>query len=134
MKLISKCCILFLIAEISARNGQEVYDFQTLPPLPPGRPGSGSISSAPPASDALLTDWEGEHWASLDADLDKVALSWNVDEDYITFQVSEIIENLCIDRQPSHLPVCGQLNDALHETRVVVIALIPPIIPSKSSP
>jgi hypothetical protein len=38
-------------------------------------------------ADALLSDWEGDHWASLDADLDKVALSWTTDDKYITFQV-----------------------------------------------
>lgn len=43
-----------------------------------------------PESDALLTDWEGQHWASLDADQDKVALSWTADEKRITFQVRKI--------------------------------------------
>ena len=40
------------------------------------------------SADALLSDWEGDHWASLDADMDKVALSWTTDAEHITFQVS----------------------------------------------
>ncbi len=52
-------------------------------------------------SDALLTDWEGQHWASLDADEDKVALSWTADEKRITFQVIYIACHLLrIDRAP----------------------------------
>ena len=38
-------------------------------------------------ADALLSDWEGDHWASLDADQDKLALSWTKTEEDITFQV-----------------------------------------------
>ena len=38
-------------------------------------------------ADALLSDWEGDHWVSLDADLDKVSLSWTTDAEHITFQV-----------------------------------------------
>ena len=48
-----------------------------------------------PESDALLTDWEGQHWASLDADQDKVALSWTTDEKRITFQVRIIMTVGC---------------------------------------
>ena len=41
------------------------------------------------SADALLSDWEGEHWASLDADQDKVALSWTTTSDEAIFQVSK---------------------------------------------
>jgi len=40
-----------------------------------------------PTSESLLTDWEGQRWTSLDADEDRVALSWSADDEYITFQV-----------------------------------------------
>ena len=40
-------------------------------------------------ADALLSDWEGDHWVSLDAELDKVSLSWTTDAEHITFQVSK---------------------------------------------
>ena len=51
---------------------------------PPPREGTAPMM---PTSDALLTDWEGQHWVSLDAEQDKVALSWTADQEYITFQV-----------------------------------------------
>ena len=38
-------------------------------------------------SDALLSEWEGEHWASLDPEEDKVAISWTNTETDITMQV-----------------------------------------------
>lgn len=84
--IVAHLCLLIAIGTCLA---EDVYDFQTLPPLPP-RQGGRSYqpqAASPPVSDALLTDWEGKHWASLDADQDKVALSWNVDQEYITFQV-----------------------------------------------
>ena len=54
-----------------------------------------SIKTLPPdyarpvleSADALLSDWEGEHWASLDADLDKVALAWTTSQNEAIFQV-----------------------------------------------
>ena len=54
-----------------------------------------SIKTLPPdyarpvfeSADALLSDWEGEHWASLDADQDKVALSWTTNSEEAIFQV-----------------------------------------------
>ncbi len=39
------------------------------------------------SADALMSDWEGDHWASLDADQDKVALSWSTTDDEAIFQV-----------------------------------------------
>ncbi len=67
-----------LLCSIVAVSGQESeLRFKTLP--------HGLRSM--PKSDALLTDWEGQHWVSLDADEDKVALSWTADKEYITFQV-----------------------------------------------
>ena len=54
-----------------------------------------SIKTLPPdyarpvfeSADALLSDWGGEHWASLDADQDKVALSWTTNSEEAIFQV-----------------------------------------------
>ena len=54
---------------------------ETLPPDFSRRPAFES-------ADALLSDWEGQHWASLDADQDKVALSWTTTNDEAIFQVS----------------------------------------------
>ena len=56
-----------------------------------------SIKTLPPdynrpvfeSADALLSDWEGEHWASLDADQDKVALSWTTNSEEAIFQVGQ---------------------------------------------
>ena len=56
-----------------------------------------SIKTLPPdysmprfeSADALLSDWEGEHWASLDADQDKVALSWTTTAEEAIFQVRQ---------------------------------------------
>jgi len=57
-----------------------------------------SIKTLPPdyarpvfeSADALLSDWEGEHWASLDADQDKVALSWTTNSEEAIFQVQVV--------------------------------------------
>ena len=59
-----------------------------------------SIKTLPPdyakpvfeSADALLSDWEGEHWASLDADQDKVALSWTTNSEEAIFQVGRFIK------------------------------------------
>ena len=51
----------------------------------------GTRGARMPASDALLTDWEGQHWAALDADQGKVAMSWTTDQEFITFQVGQSI-------------------------------------------
>ena len=72
------------IAAHSSRHGNSEYDIKTLPPTEV-YDDSGNLRVA----DALLSDWEGQHWASLDADEDKVALSWTTDKEYITFQVGE---------------------------------------------
>ena len=68
----------------SAASGQyeEEVSFRTLAPGDRGGH-TGGLHVA----DALLSDWEGDHWVSLDADLDKVALSWKTTEKEITFQV-----------------------------------------------
>jgi hypothetical protein len=57
-----------------------------------------SIKTLPPdyarpvfeSADALLSDWEGEHWASLDADQDKVALSWTTNSEEAIFQIQVV--------------------------------------------
>ena len=55
---------------------------ETLPPDYSRRPAFESAN-------ALLSEWEGDHWASLDADQDKVALSWTTTSDEAIFQVSK---------------------------------------------
>ena len=42
------------------------------------------------SADALLSNWDGDHWASLDADQDMVNLQWTSNSEEITFQVREI--------------------------------------------
>ena len=42
-------------------------------------------------ADALLSDWEGQHFAPLDADQDKVAFSWTVETDEIVGQVGQLL-------------------------------------------
>ena len=71
-----------LIGLSSAYDSRSQFDIKTLPPTEV-YDDSGNLRVA----DALLSDWEGQHWASLDADEDKVALSWTTDKEYITFQV-----------------------------------------------
>lgn len=39
------------------------------------------------SADALLSDWDGDHWASLDADQDRVNLQWSSTAEEIIFQV-----------------------------------------------
>ena len=39
------------------------------------------------SADALLSNWDGDHWASLDADQDMVNLQWSSNSEEITFQV-----------------------------------------------
>lgn len=61
----------------------------SLKPLP-----SAIGENEPPrveTADALLSDWEGQHFAILDGDQDKVALSWTIENDHIMCQVSKKI-------------------------------------------
>ena len=61
----------------------DIVDDLAIKPLPaPQRP-----SKALETADALLSDWEGQHFAALDADQDKVALSWSVENDELVCQV-----------------------------------------------
>ena len=39
------------------------------------------------SADALLSNWDGDHWASLDAEQDMVNLQWSSNSEEITFQV-----------------------------------------------
>ena len=43
------------------------------------------------SADALLSNWDGDHWASLDADQDMVNLQWSSNSEEITFQVRFIL-------------------------------------------
>ena len=62
---------------------EDYFDDLSIKPLPaPLRP-----AKALETADALLSDWEGQHFAALDADQDKVALSWSIENDELTCQV-----------------------------------------------
>lgn len=80
---LSLCCVLYIPSRISAQ--QSSHD-QSDPDVPSIQ-SHGLKRPDFKVADALLSDWEGDHWASLDADLDKVSLSWTTDKEYITFQV-----------------------------------------------
>lgn len=78
---LSQVLAQFLVIQVFLASASSVEDI-SIKTLPPdyARP---VLESA----DALLSDWEGEHWASLDADLDKVALSWTTTQTEAIFQV-----------------------------------------------
>ena len=71
-----------------------------------------SIKTLPPdytrpvfeSADALLSDWEGQHWASLDADQDKVALSWTTNSEEAIFQVRESLGKYKTEHYQSTCP------------------------------
>ena len=81
MKTKTMISLLTIVAAVSASSSpyEEQLSIHTLAPRDRG----AGIHVA----DALLSDWEGDHWVSLDADLDKVSLSWTTDAEHITFQV-----------------------------------------------
>ena len=73
-----------LLTVVAASASSSQYEEQlSIHTLAPRNRGTAGIHVA----DALLSDWEGDHWVSLDADLDKVSLSWTTDAEHITFQV-----------------------------------------------
>ena len=71
--------VLAFVMKIEAKASTEDIAIKTLPP-DYSRPVFES-------ADALLSDWEGQHWASLDAEQDKVALSWTTTSEEAIFQV-----------------------------------------------
>ena len=74
---------LVFLHQSGAGTVAEFVDDLAIKPLPaPQRP-----SKALESADALLSDWEGQHFAALDADQDKVALSWSVEKDELVCQV-----------------------------------------------
>ena len=76
--------LIFVITRIESSQADE-DDFLSIKPLPaPENRRPVNLETA----DALLSDWEGQHFAALDADQDKVALSWTIEKDEITCQVS----------------------------------------------
>lgn len=83
---LSLCCVLYIPSRISAQ--QSSHD-QSDPDVPSIQ-SHGLKRPDFKVADALLSDWEGDHWASLDADLDKVSLSWTTDKEYITFQLEVV--------------------------------------------
>ena len=88
MKTKTMISLLTLVAAVSAASSQ--YEEQlSIHTLAPRDRGAGIH-----VADALLSDWEGDHWVSLDADLDKVSLSWTTDAEHITFQVSKGISQI----------------------------------------
>ena len=76
-------------ASAFASQYEEQLSIHTLAPR--GRSGAAAGIHV---ADALLSDWEGDHWVSLDADLDKVSLSWTTDAEHITFQVGTILPSI----------------------------------------
>ena len=43
------------------------------------------------SADLLRSNWDGDHWASLDADQDMVNLQWSSNSEEITFQVRMVL-------------------------------------------
>jgi len=77
--------LIFVISLIESSRAND-DDFLSIKPLPaPENRRPANLETA----DALLSDWEGQHFAALDADQDKVALSWTIEKDEVTFQVSQ---------------------------------------------
>ena len=54
--------------------------------LPPNLERVG-LSALPSVRSTISPDWTGQHSAALDADQDKVWLSWTIEQQYITFKV-----------------------------------------------
>jgi hypothetical protein len=81
----SKLLLVIVISIIVSSGADTDDDFLSIKPLPaPDNRRPANLETA----DALLSDWEGQHFAALDADEDKVALSWTIEKDEITCQVS----------------------------------------------
>ena len=106
MKTKTMITLLTIVAAVSASSSpyEEQLSIHTLAPR--GRSGAAAGIHV---ADALLSDWEGDHWVSLDADLDKVSLSWTTDAEHITFQVGSILPsiglcNLLNSRPSSNFP------------------------------
>ena len=74
---------LIMCSVLCPQASCEDIAIETLPPDYSRRPAFESAN-------ALLSEWEGDHWASLDADQDKVALSWTTTSDEAIFQVSKL--------------------------------------------
>ena len=91
--MMSLLAIVATATAASAFASQSQYEEQlSIHTLAP-RDRSGAAAGIHVA-DALLSDWEGDHWVSLDADLDKVSLSWTTDAEHITFQVGTIFPSV----------------------------------------
>ena len=94
---------LLQCVQSSSFSNLENYDRQnrdlnikTLPPDPYSKGysqehGEYYSSDVINSADALLSNWDGDHWASLDADQDMVNLQWSSTSEEITFQVSNEI-------------------------------------------
>ena len=94
---------LLQCVQSSSFSNSENYDRQnrdlnikTLPPDPYSKGysqehGEYYSSDVINSADALLSNWDGDHWASLDADQDMVNLQWSSTSEEITFQVSNEI-------------------------------------------
>ena len=76
-----------VVAVAASAQFEEQLSIHTLAPR--DRLGGGGGGGGIHVADALLSDWEGDHWVSLDADLDKVSLSWTTDAEHVTFQVGQ---------------------------------------------
>jgi|FrelakmetLWP11LW_1041352.scaffolds.fasta_scaffold72692_1 hypothetical protein len=79
----SKLLHVMCVTSLFGKSFCDFVEDLSIKPLPaPNRP-----SQVLETADALLSDWEGQHFAALDADQDKVALSWSVEKDEIVCQV-----------------------------------------------
>ena len=96
--LVISCCLLKCVHGSSfansANNDRHNRDLniKTLPPDPYSggyrhENGDFYASEVINSADALLSDWDGDHWASLDAEQDRVNLQWSSTAEEIIFQV-----------------------------------------------
>ena len=85
--LVSVHGVAFSDQENSAYRQNRDLNIKTLPPDPYSGGADYYSSGVLNSADALLSDWDGDHWASLDADEDKVGLKWSSTADEIIFQV-----------------------------------------------
>jgi len=80
------CSMVFvavLLAVVVVRSQEEDLSLKPLP----SAIGENDRPPQMEKADALLSDWEGQHFAILDGDQDKVAISWTIENDYIMCQV-----------------------------------------------
>ena len=86
--VLHQCCVVQCVPQqTAAESAAADLNIKTLPPSKVSRTSFMTKEDILANSDALLAEWEGEHWASLDPEEDKVAISWTNTEKDITIQV-----------------------------------------------